>query len=351
MSTAKEELVALIEAKGKEIRTLKSDGTPKDALKPHIDELLMLKAKFQTITGEAYVAPGQEKKSKPSKVPPEPTAEGAEPVDPNKKSKKQLQREKKEAEKAAAKAKAKEERERKQAEAAAKGAVGEMYVTRSARGDGPLGHYAIFVFECTCLWYLQPHSILYLSLCRIWHWTFVSQPNSLSNAYCFRWIVRMALLLTSNYVPVWEEITPTNISDHVVMLRFAATSCFHSQSSSNIIILLNDNITFAEDITLICSIRWDMLLTSVTDASRSTPEGQEWRYGHLPLIQSTEMTGKRFTPIEQLTAEKAGQEVRLRVRVHASRSVPPIITTVSARFERVSLRDTRRYLVSVGCVT
>lgn len=137
MDTAREELVALIEAKGQEIRTLKSEGTPKDALKPHIDELLILKAKFQTVTGEAYVAPGQEKKSKPSKVPPEPTALGAEPVDPNKKSKKQMQREKKEAEKAAAKAKAKEEREKKQAEAAAKGAVGERYVPRGARGDGP----------------------------------------------------------------------------------------------------------------------------------------------------------------------------------------------------------------------
>lgn len=129
MVTAKEELDALIEAKGQEIRTLKSEGTPKDALKPHIDELLILKAKFQTVTGEAYVAPGQEKKSKPSKVPPEPTAEGAESVDPNKKSKKQLQREKKEAEKAAAKMKAKEEREKKQAEAAAKGAVGERYTS------------------------------------------------------------------------------------------------------------------------------------------------------------------------------------------------------------------------------
>lgn len=112
-----EELAPLIEAKGQEIRELKAAGTAKDALKPHIDELLLLKGKFKSATGAAYVAPGQEKKSKPS--PPPPPADGAATVDPNKKSKKQMQREKKEAEKAIAKAKVKEERERKQAEAAA----------------------------------------------------------------------------------------------------------------------------------------------------------------------------------------------------------------------------------------
>lgn len=114
-----EEFAALIEAKGQEIRELKAVGTAKDALKPHIDELLVLKGKFLSTTGAAYVAPGQEKKSKPS--PPAPPADGAAAVDPNKKSKKQMQREKKEAEKAIAKAKAKEERERKQAEAGASG--------------------------------------------------------------------------------------------------------------------------------------------------------------------------------------------------------------------------------------
>lgn len=114
-----EELAVLIEAKGQEIRELKAAKTAKDALKPHIDELLLLKGKFQSTTGAAYVAPGQEKKSKPS--PPPPPADGAAAVDPNKKSKKQLQREKKEAEKAIAKAKAKEEREKKQAEAAKSG--------------------------------------------------------------------------------------------------------------------------------------------------------------------------------------------------------------------------------------
>lgn len=111
-----EELAAMIEDKGVEVRQLKFAKTSKDDLKPHIDELLALKAKFQSTTGAPYVAPGQEKKAKPA-----PAATPAAPVDPNKKSKKQLQREKKEAEKAIAKAKAKEERERKQAEAAASG--------------------------------------------------------------------------------------------------------------------------------------------------------------------------------------------------------------------------------------
>lgn len=125
MATTGLDLAALIEAKGQEIRVLKTEGTPKDALKPHIDELLSLKAKFKATTGEAYVAPGQEKKSKPAAPPSAAPAGEAEAADPNKKSKKQLQREKKEAEKAAAKAKAKEERERKQAEAAAQGATQE----------------------------------------------------------------------------------------------------------------------------------------------------------------------------------------------------------------------------------
>ena len=134
MSSAKEELAALIEAKGQEIRTLKAEGTTKDVLKPHVDELLMLKAKFQTTTGEAYVAPGQEKKKKPlAASPPALAGEGTEAADPNKKSKKQLQREKKEAEKAAAKAKAKEEREKKQAEDTAKGVVAERCVFGGAR--------------------------------------------------------------------------------------------------------------------------------------------------------------------------------------------------------------------------
>ncbi|CAM9531555.1 unnamed protein product [Laminaria digitata] len=178
MATTGEELTALIEAKGQEIRTLKSDKASKDTLKPHIDELLVLKAKFKSMTGAAYVAPGQEKKSKPVASPCAPPAGGAEAVDPNKKSKKQLQREKKEAEKAVAKAKAKEERERKQAEAGAKGTAQEI-----------------------------------------------------------------------------------------------------------------------------------------------TPEGQEWRHGDLPRIQSTEMTGKKFCAVGELTSEKAGQDIWLRARVHTSRSI------------------------------
>ena len=52
----------------------------------------------------------------------------------------------------------------------------------------------------------------------------------------------------------------------------------------------------------------------------STPEGQEWRHGDLPLIQSTEMTGKKFCAVGDLTSEKAGQDIWLRARVHTSRS-------------------------------
>lgn len=122
MASTGEEIAGLIEAKGAEIRALKGEKVSKDELKPHIDELLVLKAKFKSTTGADYVAPGQEKKkSKPAAAP----AASGEAPDPNKKSKKQLQREKKEAEKAVAKAKAKEEREKKQAEAGAQGAAKE----------------------------------------------------------------------------------------------------------------------------------------------------------------------------------------------------------------------------------
>lgn len=51
----------------------------------------------------------------------------------------------------------------------------------------------------------------------------------------------------------------------------------------------------------------------------STPEGQEWRHGDLPLIQSVEMTGKKFCPVGELTAAKAGEEIWVRARVHTSR--------------------------------
>lgn len=53
----------------------------------------------------------------------------------------------------------------------------------------------------------------------------------------------------------------------------------------------------------------------------STPEGQEWRHGDLALIQSCEMKGKKFCAVGELTSEKAGQDVWLRGRMHASRSV------------------------------
>lgn len=109
------EIAAAIEAKGQEIRTLKSEGTAKDALKPHIDQLLILKAKYKTTTGADYKPPGSEVTGE--KKPTVAAASAGEATDPDKKSKKQLNREKKEAEKALAKALAKQERERKLAEA------------------------------------------------------------------------------------------------------------------------------------------------------------------------------------------------------------------------------------------
>lgn len=53
----------------------------------------------------------------------------------------------------------------------------------------------------------------------------------------------------------------------------------------------------------------------------SVPEGQEWRYGDLPLVQSSEITGREFCRIGQLTPAKSGQEIWLRARVHATRLV------------------------------
>lgn len=118
MSTAGE-IGKAIAAKGDEIRRLKRDGVAKDALKPHINELLLLKGQYKTMTGTEYAAPGETKKE--TKAPSAAVEGVAEVADPNKKSKKQLNREKKEAEKAAAKFKAQQEREKKQAEASAKG--------------------------------------------------------------------------------------------------------------------------------------------------------------------------------------------------------------------------------------
>ena len=45
MSTV-EELTALISAKGEEIRVLKAGKAPKEALTPHINELLSLKERY-----------------------------------------------------------------------------------------------------------------------------------------------------------------------------------------------------------------------------------------------------------------------------------------------------------------
>lgn len=67
------------------------------------------------------------------------------------------------------------------------------------------------------------------------------------------------------------------------------------------------------------SIPLNPFVYSCVCASCSTPEGQEWRHGDLPLIQSTDMTGKKFCPVGDLTAAKAGEEIWLRTRVHNSR--------------------------------
>ncbi|CAN0456215.1 unnamed protein product, partial [Ectocarpus sp. 12 AP-2014] len=39
------------------------------------------------------------------------------------------------------------------------------------------------------------------------------------------------------------------------------------------------------------------------------------------MVQSTEMTGKTFCPVGDLTSAKAGEEIWLRARVHTSRSI------------------------------
>ncbi|CAM9179539.1 unnamed protein product, partial [Choristocarpus tenellus] len=53
----------------------------------------------------------------------------------------------------------------------------------------------------------------------------------------------------------------------------------------------------------------------------SGPEGQEWRFGNLPIIQSSEITGKVFCPIDKLSAAKSGEDLWVRARVHTSRSI------------------------------
>ena len=75
----------------------------------------------------------------------------------------------------------------------------------------------------------------------------------------------------------------------------------------------------------------------------STPEGQEWRHGDLPLIQSAEMMGKKFCAVGELTSEKAGQDIWLRARVHTSRSelcVLPLLLSGSTTVFSAHSRDT-----------
>lgn len=67
-TTASAEEIAAVEAqiatKGDEIRTLKDNGVEKPELAPHIEELLALKAKLATLTGEPATPPKKEKKKK-----------------------------------------------------------------------------------------------------------------------------------------------------------------------------------------------------------------------------------------------------------------------------------------------
>ena len=113
MSSA-EDIAAQIAGKGDEIRNLKSSGASKEDVQPHVDELLALKQQFKSLTGEDYVAPGQEKKKKKKKGDGggEPKAEGEMSEKQKKKLEKKLAKEK-------AKAEAKAERERREAEARA----------------------------------------------------------------------------------------------------------------------------------------------------------------------------------------------------------------------------------------
>lgn len=73
-------LVEQIAAKGVEIRDLKKSGVKdKEALQPHIDALLLLKAKYQEATGEEYIAPGTQGNSKKKKKKAKEEAKAKEP--------------------------------------------------------------------------------------------------------------------------------------------------------------------------------------------------------------------------------------------------------------------------------
>ncbi|KAG5185330.1 aspartyl-tRNA synthetase [Tribonema minus] len=65
---SKEELVAAITDKGAEIRNAKTSGADKDAVKALVGELLALKSKYQEVTGEEYVAPGEQGSKDKSKA-------------------------------------------------------------------------------------------------------------------------------------------------------------------------------------------------------------------------------------------------------------------------------------------
>lgn len=53
------------------------------------------------------------------------------------------------------------------------------------------------------------------------------------------------------------------------------------------------------------------------------------------MVQSSEMTGKTFCPVGDLTSSKAGEEIWLRARVHTSRwvlygaGIVPFVVTAS----------------------
>ena len=81
-SETKETMTAKVKAKGAEIAALKTEKGPKDAgIKPLLDELSALKAKYAEVAGEPWpVSAQQQKKSKKKKPPPAGAAAAGAPV-------------------------------------------------------------------------------------------------------------------------------------------------------------------------------------------------------------------------------------------------------------------------------
>jgi len=69
-ATSAEDLTAQIGDVGAKLRQAKEAGTPKDELKPLIDELVGLKAQFEEVTGQPFDPPKGDKKKKKPAAPP-----------------------------------------------------------------------------------------------------------------------------------------------------------------------------------------------------------------------------------------------------------------------------------------